>query len=132
MYLRGFRPDKETVGASCALYLMWAVCAGWVGKRSIRPVRERLERSRCVLIRGSAPSETRMGGPWTGYQSFTAVYDHLMTLSLTQYILHRYSLARRYSACTAIPPQVNCYGWRLRQAWRACIGVEERDERWQL
>ena len=62
---------------------------------------------------------------------FTSLYDHLMTLSLTQYIFHRYSLGRRSSACTAIPPQEHWYGWRLQRAWRARIGVEERGEGWQ-
>ena len=64
-------------------------------------------------------------------ERFTSLYDHLMTLSLTQYIFHRYSLGRRSSACAAIPPQEHWYGWRLQRAWRARIGVEERGEGWQ-
>ena len=93
---------------------------------------EWLERSGCMLVRGSGPFEARPDGVETGHRRFTAVYDHLMTLSLTQYILHRYSLARRDSALHCDPHRrFNCYGWRLRQAWRACIGVE-RVEQWQL
>ena len=74
-------------------------------------------------VHGSA-LRPRRDGLW----AFSAVYDHLMTLSLTQYILHRYSLGRGIPPALRSHRRFSWYGWRLQQAWRACIGVEERCE----